>query len=101
MIEQCNHNINEETDVADDVREIRESEMSDYKAETGEKMVVYDVCNDYTLDVANISIDDIDLDEYSEWHVTQGTIYKHKEYKELHYFVGPAGLDGEELMYMI
>ena len=101
MVEQCTHNVNEETEVSDEVRKIRESEMADYKAEAGEKLVVYDVCNDYTLDPANISIEDIDLDAYSEWYVAQGTIYKHKEYKEIHYFVGPAGCDGERLGNMV
>lgn len=59
--------------------------------------VFYDVCNDYSLaqrdDVPN------DLSKYRKVECPMGTLYVHKEYDELHYLEGVAGLNGQECLY--
>lgn len=55
-------------------------------------MTLYDVCNDYSLDVAeNQNIPD---NTYKAVPKSTGTSYYHKEYRELHYFLEQDGLSG-------
>jgi len=54
-------------------------------------MSIYDVCNDYSLDPVEkpFRFDDYFMAEYRT-----GYILTHKEYKEIHYFIGPDNLSG-------
>lgn len=68
---------------------------------------LYDVCNDYSLDkvLRPGAIDDVRRDPRYQWHETMwrsqgetcyGCIGTHREYDEVHYFIGPDGMQGTE-----
>lgn len=58
---------------------------------------VYDVCNDYSLEVCT----DVESVQWSDYvgraRIWGGTLYYHKVTDELHYFVGPVGMSGRLL----
>lgn len=54
--------------------------------------ILYDVCNDYTLEPCIQAINLIG--EYKAIEGALGVSYFHIRYNELHYFRGPAGLTG-------
>lgn len=59
-------------------------------------MTLYDVCNDYSLDPA----EDQTLPRPSVYKSRQkygGVAYYHKEYRELHYYLGDDGLQGRNI----
>jgi len=58
-----------------------------------EETVLYDVCNDYSLEKCEDQ--NKDLSAYRTRKMRKGILYIHKEYDELHYLRGPAGLDGQ------
>lgn len=68
-------------------------EQKDFDEENG--MIMYDVCNDYSLDPATT---DFDPAKYRTQKHSMGIIYIHKEYNEIHYLKGNKGLDGKYLM---
>lgn len=76
--------------VSDKTTDFAIDEQSDYESE----MVMYDVCNDYSL--AEITTD-FNPAEYRTKKHPLGTIYIHKEYNEIHYLFGNSGLDGKYL----
>lgn len=57
-------------------------------------LVMYDVCNDYSLDEITT---DFNPEDYRTEEHEMGTIYIHKEYDELHYLKGKKGLSGRYL----
>jgi len=59
---------------------------------------LYDVCNDYSLSRAETQKPP-DARQYRHTDGFGGTLFIHKEYEELHYFVGPDGMDGTVLPY--
>lgn len=59
-------------------------------------MTLYDVCNDYSLDPA----EDQTLPKPSIYKARQqfgGLVYVHKEYSEIHYYLGADGLKGKDI----
>lgn len=56
-------------------------------------MTLYDVCNDYSLDPAEDQTLP-DLKTYKVKQIDEGTLYYHKAYGELHYFLGEDNLKG-------
>lgn len=55
------------------------------------KKILYDVCNDYSLEVCEDQ--EKDLSEYRTRKHAKGTLYIHREYGELHYLLGEEGLE--------
>jgi hypothetical protein len=55
---------------------------------------IYDVCNDYSLDPVEHPFN------FSEYRIVaqgKGFLLIHKEYGELHYYIGAAGLTGKRV----
>jgi len=67
------------------------------------KLVLYDVCNDYSLDCCTTDIDidpitkGVNLKIYRAVKRNNGIVYIHKKYDEIHYYLGKAGLTGQSL----
>lgn len=59
------------------------------------KPVLYDVCNDYSLDICDKP--DFDKSIYKFVIKHNGILYIHKQYNEIHYYSGKAGLNGLNL----
>lgn len=61
----------------------------------GNDLVIYDVCNDYTLEPAP----DVTWpsNEYRTVKTQMGFVYVHKLYNEIHYLIGKPGLTGQRL----
>ena len=57
-----------------------------------ERGCLYDVCNDYSLELR----DTLPNEDWNEYALKNGRIV-HREYNELHYFIGSQGLDGETI----
>lgn len=66
---------------------IRDSEQLDYNC-------LYDVCNDYSLQVAE---QEPDFKQYRKVKKENGFLFFHKVYEELHYFSGRPGLSGQNI----
>ena len=60
----------------------------------GADQVLYDVCNDYSLDPCTT---DYKEDEYRVTKRNGGLVYTHKRYDEIHYYKGKPGLTGQSL----
>ena len=58
------------------------------------KFVLYDVCNDYSLDPRTTEFNEAD---YRTKIRNGGVIYIHKKYDEIHYYLGEKGLNGRNL----
>lgn len=58
-----------------------------------EQLCLYDVCNDYSLDVCADPAA-VNWNDYRKVRKEQGTYFFHKKYDELHYFEGAVGLAG-------
>jgi hypothetical protein len=54
-------------------------------------MSIYDVCNDYSLDPLERPFN---FDAYEMTDFRSGWLLTHREYREIHYFIGPDGLSG-------
>ena len=67
-------------------------EQIEYALETGG---FYDVCNDYSLDIA---VTAPNMASYTIKPHGPGLILEHTEYKEIHYYVGKPGLQGKILL---
>lgn len=74
------------------------TEQADYNAEaeteTDDETVLYDVCNDYSLSVADTPVD---ARQYNAHPTADGIIYRCKLTGEVHYYRGVDGLDGQYL----
>ena len=80
-------------------------EQAEYNEEIGihedEDEVLFDVCNDYSLEIAS-PVPVISFKVYREQEHTMDcgetiTVYIHKEYNEVHYCKGPRYLNGRYL----
>lgn len=58
------------------------------------KTVLYDVCNDYSLDPCTT---EFDAKLYRSANRNGGIVYTHKKYNEIHYYLGKPGLNGQNL----
>ena len=74
------------------------SEQSDYDNETENELdvVIFDVCNDYSLDIAPDQSEP-DYNLYRMIRSEQGFVYIHKEYNEIHYLKACRIFNGEYL----
>lgn len=59
-------------------------------------MTRYHVCNDYSLEKMKPE-EIIDEPIYRTKPYDGGTLYIHREYNEIHYFIGPDNLEGRIL----
>ena len=64
------------------------------ETETDDETVLYDVCNDYSLSVAD---NPVDARQYNAQPTADGIIYRCKRTGEVHYYRGVDGLDGQYL----
>ena len=80
--------------ISDKTSDFAVDEQNDYDNE--HDMVMYDVCNDYSLEEMET---DFDYEGYRTEQHEMGTVYIHKEYDEVHYLRGKKGLNGHYLTY--
>lgn len=66
----------------------------DEQADFDSELVMYDVCNDYSLSEITT---DFNPEEYRTKRHEKGTLYIHKKYNEVHYLLGVKGLGGQYL----
>ena len=79
---------------ADDDR-IAFKEARDAVRTAESQSVMYDVCNDYSLDLADPEkLEKEDWTQYRFYERKGGIVYKHIEYDEIHYFESHEGLEG-------
>lgn len=78
--------------ISDKTTDFAKDEQSDYENECG--LIIYDVCNDYSLDECST---EFNPEEYITSQHPFGTIYTHKECNEIHYLKGGRGLNGRFL----
>ena len=76
--------------ISDKTTDFAKDEQADYESE----LIIYDVCNDYSLDTCTT---DFEPAEYKKVKHSFGTIYIHKEYDEIHYLKAVKGLEGKFL----
>jgi len=77
------------------------SELANYEEQCMKPILtdkcVYDVCNDYSLDICT----DVNSVQWSDYNIKArvwgGSCCYHKVTDELHYFIGEFGLEGKEL----
>lgn len=62
--------------------------------------VMYDVCNDYSLDpVEPGTMKNFKEGDYIKKKTPYGLLYIHKKYKEIHYLKGKKGMTGKHIPY--
>ena len=76
--------------ISDKTTDFAKDEQADYESE----LIIYDVCNDYSLDTCTTDFESAD---YKKVKHSLGTIYIHKEYDEIHYLKAVKGLEGKFL----
>jgi hypothetical protein len=64
------------------------------KEKQNEKQILYDVCNDYSLDPSDQKPN---MNLYKVTKYANGELLTHKEYGEVHFFRGLEGLKGKYL----
>jgi len=77
----------------DAMESIMRSKTSDLLASKKDSQILYDVCNDYTLDPCTQAVNL--TGEYKKHESPHGVTYVHVEYGEIHYFRGMPGLTGK------